>query len=338
MNKWLLPLLILILTSFQIQSAQLNNKKNRKKVFYVNSYHKGYAWSDDITATILKKFHVKMKKNGKIDDSNSFVRFKMVYMDTKLHTSEIFKQTVALKVKKMIDEWKPDVIITSDDNAVKYLIKPYYKDANIPVVFCGINIDASIYGLPYKNTTGMVEVLLVDTGYKILKPYMKKNKICSLSSETFSDYKIIGMSRKYSNLRFDATFVNNYSDLKKEFIRTQNECGILFVTEPFSIKNFNRKDYKKFVYDHIKIPIFTAHGFVKEFALLTVGAVPSEQGEWAANAAIRILNGEKPQNIPIVKNKKAQIFLNMKLAKKLNIIFPMSILEEAYFVDETNTK
>ncbi len=331
-NKWFLFSIILLLF-FQINYLYA---KEKKKVFYVNSYHRGYPWSDDITFAILKKFNVKMDKKGNIDDTKSFVNFRIVYMDTKLHTNEAYKQMTAIKIKNMIDIWNPDVIITSSDSAIKYLIEPYYKNSKIPVVFCGINMDASMYGLPYKNTTGIIEIPLLDTGYKILKPYMKKNKVCSLSLKKFSDYNIIGMSKIHSGLSFDATFATSYENLKKAFIDTQNKCGLLYITEPFSIEGFNVKEYKKFIYDNIKIPVFATQEFIKELALLTVAVIPEEQGEWAANAAIRILNGEKPNNIPIAKNKKAQIYLNMKLAKKLNIIFPISIVEEAAFTGENN--
>ena len=333
MNNKLYLFLLILLIFFQINNLYANEKK---KVFYVNSYHKGYPWSDDITSAILKKFNVKTDKKGNIDGNESFVDFRIVYMDTKLHTNEVYKQMTAIKIKNMIDIWEPDIIITTYDDAVKYLIEPYYKNSKIPVVFCGLNADASMYGLPYKNTTGIIEVPLLDTGYKILKPYMKKNKVCSLSLKKFSNYNIMGISKIHSELTFDATFADKYENFKKAFLNAQNKCGILYITDPCSTEGFNGEEFKKFIYDNIKIPVFATHEFIKEFALLTVAVIPEEQGEWAANTAIRILNGTNPQDIPIAKNKKARIYLNMKLAKKLNIIFPISIVEEATFTGENN--
>lgn len=40
-------------------------------------------------------------------------------MDTKLNNAEAFKRQAA---KRIIDEWTPDVVVSSDDNATKYLI------------------------------------------------------------------------------------------------------------------------------------------------------------------------------------------------------------------------
>ncbi len=52
-------------------------------------------------------------------------------MDTKRNTSEEFKQEAALKAKALIESSNPDVVIVSDDNAVKCLVQPYNYKSNI---------------------------------------------------------------------------------------------------------------------------------------------------------------------------------------------------------------
>jgi ABC-type uncharacterized transport system substrate-binding protein len=63
-----------------------------------------------------------------------------------------------------------------------------------------------------------------------------------------------------------------------------------------------------------------------------------EQGAYMGRMALRILKGESPEDIPLVTNKKAKIYLNMKLAKKLEITFPMDLIEDAIFVGERKAK
>ena len=53
-------------------------------------------------------------------------------------------------------------MIASDDNAQKYLVVPYLKGTQVPVIFNGVNWDASAYGFPTSNVTGMIEVELPD--------------------------------------------------------------------------------------------------------------------------------------------------------------------------------
>ncbi len=49
--------------------------------------------------------------------------------------------------------------------------------------------------------------------------------------------------------------------------------------------------------------------------------------------ALKILNGTSPSMIPITKNKRAKVSLNMSLAKDLGIIFPIEMIDMATLVD-----
>jgi hypothetical protein len=143
---------------------------SRKKVLFVDSYHAGYAWSDGVTAGVLKGLNVKMTPHGELDCGKSPVELMVVRMDTKRNQTEGFKKQAALNVKSRIETWKPDVVIASDDNASKYLIVPHFKDKELPFVFCGVNWDASVYGFPCSNVTGMEEVTFVPQTIAILNP------------------------------------------------------------------------------------------------------------------------------------------------------------------------
>ena len=54
-------------------------------------------------------------------------------MDTKRRKGEADKRAAALQAKTIIEEWRPDVVITADDNAARYLIKPHYRDRDTPL-------------------------------------------------------------------------------------------------------------------------------------------------------------------------------------------------------------
>ena len=115
---------------------------------YISSYHKGYAWSDGVERGLLKT----------LDGHCEITRFDM---DSKRNKDEASIQQAALEAKALIDATQPDVVIASDDNASKYLIVPYYKDAEIPFVFCGVNWTVEQYGYPFSNVTGMIEVAAI---------------------------------------------------------------------------------------------------------------------------------------------------------------------------------
>jgi len=70
------------------------------------------------------------------------------------------------------------------------------------------------------------------------------------------------------------------------------------------------------------------------FVLITFATHPEEQGRWAATTALKILSGTPPSQIPVVTNKAARVILNMRLAKKLGIRFPMELIDRAAFATE----
>ena len=55
-------------------------------------------------------------------------------MNTKQIKKDSLLKLEALKIKKIIQQWKPDLVIASDDAARKYVVKEYYKDAKLPCV------------------------------------------------------------------------------------------------------------------------------------------------------------------------------------------------------------
>ena len=74
--------------------------------------------------------------------SSAQVRERKVYRDAATEGLGVVEMNNS-KAKAEIDAFKPDVVIAADDNASKYLIEPYFKDAALPFVFCGVNWDAS---------------------------------------------------------------------------------------------------------------------------------------------------------------------------------------------------
>jgi len=132
----LLFLVIALIPLSNIQAA---------RCLWVSSYASGYAWEDGIGRGIHSVL------DGKCE-------IKKFHMNTKVHRSQEFGQQQAKLAKQLIENYKPDVVIASDDNVSKYLVTPYYKNSHIPFVFCGINWTAEEYDYPFKNTTGIIEV------------------------------------------------------------------------------------------------------------------------------------------------------------------------------------
>jgi len=255
-------------------------------------------------------------------------------MDTKRNPSEAFKTAAGRRVKDFIDTYRPDVVIASDDNAVKYVIAPYFLGADLPFVFCGVNWDASIYGLPCSNVTGMVEVNLVDKMLRQLSKYAKSgwHRVGYLASDTYTERQD---GEYYSTLLgselVQEVYVSSYPEWKREFRRLQDSVDILIVGTP-GLGDFDDADAQKFVLETTKIPTGAMNDFIMPLALMGYLKVPEEFGIWSAQTALRILSGTPPEDIPMVTNRRFELILNLKIADKLGVVFSTSLLKNAQII------
>ena len=290
-----------------------------KRILYVNSYHLGYAGSDPITRGI----------ESVLDDTA--VELRIIYMNTKRNPSEQFIKNEALKIKAVIEDFEPDLVIASDDNASKYLIKPYYKDADLPFVFCGVNWDASVYGFPYTNVTGMIEVALVQEILRQLKKYSKGDRIGFIAGDRLSERKNLKYYVERFHIQFDKIyFAKTFDEWKQAFLNLQREVDMIMMTSHVGISQWDDQQAMDFVYNHTKIPVGTEHEWEMPLALVGVIKDFEEMGVWSAHAALKILDGIPPNRIPITANKKGKLLFNMRIAKRLGITSAPPLAEIVY--------
>jgi ABC-type uncharacterized transport system substrate-binding protein len=291
-----------------------------KRVYHLGSYHAGYEWSDEVNRGIDEV----LKGTGVI--------LKSFAMDSKRHPEEDYIRRIAQEAKLDIDNFKPDVIISSDDNAFKYVIMPFYRDSEIPVVFCGLNWDASIYEVPYSNTTGMVEVVLVEQLIGFLKQYAEGCRIGILADDNYTAKKEIDIYRKVLKLEFDDRYVRDFDRWRELFREMQDTADMLIVFNNAAINGWDKDAAVAWVNEHTKIPTGSNLEYMSYYCLATFAQNPEEQGRWAAQAALKVLDGTKVTDIPMTKNKETRFFINLSIADKLDVIIPPSKIRHAEIV------
>ncbi len=283
-----------------------------KRVLYIDSYHEGFPWSDGITEA------VKNVMSGKD------ITLKIHRMDTKNNPDEKYKVNAAREAKGVIESFRPDIVIASDDNASKYLIMEYYKDARLPFVFCGVNYTAEIYGFPFSNVTGMVEVAPVIKLIYSLKHFTRIVNVGYLAADTLTERKDGEFTKRDVRERFYEKYVHNFSEWKQAFLDFQDQVDVLIVGNNGGIKGWDDREAERFVMQNTRIPTGCLLDWLTPFAFLGATRIAGEQGTYAAETALKILDGASPSSIPIVQNSQADIIINKKLAKKLSLKIPKS--------------
>jgi ABC-type uncharacterized transport system substrate-binding protein len=289
-----------------------------KKILWVDSYHEGYEWSDGIEAGIREV----LQATG--------VELKVVRLDTNRNSGDEFGQKAALQAKAEIEAFKPDVLIASDDSAQEYLIVPYYKDTELPVVFAGVNWDASGYGYPASNVTGMIEVDFVTQMVDNLDDYAQGNRIGYLSGDRNTDRKLAEVyNERFFEGQMKTYFVKSYDEFEETFLKAQEEVDILYFGNNAGIEGWDEETDIEFITANTKIPTGSRNDWMAPYVLVTLAKSGEEQGEWAANTALSILDGTSVSDIPVAENKKSELILNLDIAEQLEVVFPPSLLRNA---------
>jgi ABC-type uncharacterized transport system substrate-binding protein len=276
-----------------------------KKCFFVNSYHAGYEWSDGIVRGAEKGL------KGKCD-------FEVFYMDTKRNKAG--SEKMAAEAKAKTEAMHPDVVITSDDNAVKFLLQPSYKNAKIPFIYTGVNWSGEAYGLPYKNTTGMIEVAPVQAIVQELKNASRTLKTATfVSADNESeqmDYKYTSKLFAAAGIQMKSKLVKNFAEWKTAFKEAQESSDVVYVNNNAGIADWNDAEAKAFATENIKKLTTGIYEWMLPCATFVMMKNPEEQGAFAASAAIQIMDGKAPSSIREVKNHEYTPAVNVALAKK----------------------
>jgi len=301
-----------------------NTDTAEKKCLYVSSYHEGYEWSDDIEASIRASLigHCELRK---------------LDMDTKRNKSaeSIFNATN--RAIKTIEEWQPDVVITSDDGAAKYLIAPHYKDDPIPFVFCGVNWTVEEYGFPYSNVTGIVEVAPVRTmleeAFKLSsdKRSGMGRKAAFIGANTLSEKKNFSRIEAVAqdlNIEIEAIYASNFLQWTKALQRS-SEYDFTVMGSNAGIEDWNEEEATTSALEYATKVSVTTDKWMMPFATFGFTKLAKEQGDWSASVAIKILQGTNPADIPLASNKKWDLWVNESILSKLNLQLSRRLLRKA---------
>jgi ABC-type uncharacterized transport system substrate-binding protein len=289
------------------------------KCLYISSYHHGYAWSDGVERG-LKQI---------IGDQCELKQFDM---DTKRHKDEVSKQRAAREARDLILSWKPDVVITADDNAAKYVVQPFFKDHETPFVFCGINWNVDAYGFPYTNTTGMVEVAPIEVLFNNARNILiGAERAIYIGANTLTEEKNVSrfetMADKIGML-LNRRLVSTTADWLEAYEQAQ-DYDFIIIGSKSGINDWNEEVVTDAVLSATQRLSLTNHNWMMPYSLLGFTKIPEEHGEWAAKAALAILDGVAPSEIPIVSNRKWEIWINRAILDASAVSLPERLIRKA---------
>ncbi len=301
-----LLLMFIVETIFQMCVPEESEKP---VVTYINSFHRGHPSSDDIMDGILENL-----------PADSF-EIDTYFMDTKRNPAEAYIQQIAAQLFDTIISKKPDILLTSDDNAMKYIVKPHLEEFTMPIVFCGVNWTDAEYALPPDRVTGMLEILPVaDMIFTMQAYYPEIENLLFLSENTTTSRKekeLLDTLFTRTGVMVKHELVNNFEDWKEVFKEANQEFDIIYLPTNGAIKGWAKDEAIDFISQHIRVPVVTTEDFMMPYCVFGLTKVAKEQGIWVAETAKKILAGSKVSDFSVTRNKRSNYWINTSLAEMI---------------------
>jgi len=298
-----------------------------KTVLVLNSYHKA-AWTDSLLSGIESEL-----------DSISELDLVIEYMDTKRIDTEAYSGALAEIYSMKYDNTPFDVILTSDDNAYRFVLERQTElFKNAPLVFCGVNHfdPREIEDKPL--VTGVIEKGDFQETLAFASLVCKKAKSVHVILDNTSTAKINlegllqALEQQLPNL--NVHFLNNLSltELANSLSKLPGDDFVFFISfwedgmgRAISPDNLSEAFYKS------AVPVFGRSEWMINKGLTGGKCVSGfHQGQAAAKLVKRILDGESVTQIPVEKNSPNRFMFDYLLLKRyhidLSLVPPESIL------------
>ncbi len=322
------------------------NEAVKKRIIVVSSYHREYSWSRDTN----EGFSDAMLKYGYFDNKDQIAQYtindyvetskaviKKLWMDSKRKDSKSEREEASVEIYQVAREFKPDLIFLGDDNAADYVGR-MYLDADVPVVFWGINNSPVKYGLveskarPGHNVTGVYQSGYYTEGLKLLKsisPDLKTFAVLSVNNPTGrSHHKAIQHLDRKGSLPLqlvETVATNDYDEWKRRALELQKKVDAFFVANYSGLKDKKGnyvpiKETAEWFVTHINKPEATVGTLARQGLLCAAVDAGYNQGYEAVVMAHNILaNGAAPATYPARTPKRGPLVVNKRRAEILGI-------------------
>ena len=295
-------------------------KEEQYEVLIINSYHPSLTWTKQQTESIVNEL-------AHLDPGT---RVNVEYMDWKRFPNQANLDNLYRLYKHKYENLKLDVIVTTDDAALAFALKHRQElFSNAPIVFSGINAEGELDLVKGQtNVTGVIEFIGLEETIAMalqINPDMKELYIIHEQTEsgksTYATVENI-LSSLYKNIiPISISNVTHRGAIEK--VRgLQGDSAVLILNfhTDFMGRDMEPADFCKRASDVSQVPVFNIYDMTLGYGNIGGSMISGTmQGERAGQLALRILNGQKADQIPIINDKKLRVAFDYEQLEKFNI-------------------
>jgi putative tryptophan/tyrosine transport system substrate-binding protein len=280
--------------------------------------------SPEASAQIIGSFRVGLHEGGYDEGRNVRIEYRFAYNDLQRY-QEIASEVVRSRVT---------VIVIAASGPLAHAAKG--ATSEIPIVF-GTAGDPVQEGLveslnkPGGNATGFTNMAigLAAKRLEILHQAVPNAARVALLVTPTSNLEVVKVTRGAAEalgLGFEVVNVGNNHDLGAAFASiVDNKAQALMVpTNPFFT---NSRPELIALASHHKMPtMYYDRPYAEAGGLISYGSSLLDQARQVGVYTCRVLQGEKPANLPVQQSTKIELVVNLKTARALGLTIPETLL------------
>jgi diguanylate cyclase (GGDEF)-like protein len=291
------------------------------RILYINSYHRGFSWSDDIERGMRKE----------LGQSNLNYELSTEYLDSKRFDYKKIEDSLFNTIQKRYENYQPDIILVSDNNAFNFVTSNRDRlFPDIPIVFSGYNNFTADVIEGIDDITGINEkidlralsemAIAVHPNTKALA-FIVSNKTVTNQKNYESSIATFDQLRKHYHVE---VLLNKKQDEIAKTLALMPEDSLVFLAGRTANKGLDRKlssyEQGKLVVDVSPFPMYTFWNFHLDSGA-TGGYILSGlvQGENMARIALQIADGTQASSIPVMMSTPAEKVFNYDKLQTFNV-------------------
>lgn len=292
------------------------------RVLFINSYHRGYSWSDGIEDGLRQH----------LEAADLEIEFSIEFLDSRRFAYGRQMDYIAQAMTVKYTHYRPDLVVVADNAAFDFALAHRQQlFADVPIVFCGYNNFRPDVLDGVDNITGVnEEIAILDTVEMALQVHPRTETlvfVLSTGEESSRRIKEVAEQTVLPELRqrFQVITLEDASiqDIEQRLAQLPRNT-LLFLsgqaTDHSDGRALSPAENGALITQVSPFPAYTFWDFHLNQGVIGGRIITGpEQGKLAAELALRVLAGESADAIPVVMETPTQQIFDYQVMAQFGI-------------------
>jgi PAS domain S-box-containing protein len=292
------------------------------RVLYLNSYDRGYKWSNDIESGLAERLR----------NADREIELSVEYLDGRRFPGTARNDLLAATLAAKYGGYRQDIVVVSDNFAFDFAIQ-YRKQLfpDLPIVFCGYNNFRPVVLKGIRNITGVNEEVdfakTVEMAVRIQPTVRNLAFITSTGDDSNRRMAEVAEAALFPELRKSYNVIvlkdASIAEIGSRLGALPADSAVFLVGMTSDLINGRRPTAVEngcMILALSPVPVYSFWDFALGTGILGGHIITGlDQGRTAADMVLRILDGTPADSIPVMMHTPARNVIDFNVMKKFGI-------------------